>query len=327
MFCLRRAGVLLTLAAIAASAQSGRTPGFRTQPSLVFHEPSKAVILVDGTYPAVQPGAAELWSWKGERWERISVGGPPPRYASAAVYDSRRRRIVSVGGRSGKPEAIRGDTWEWDGENWRLMAEDPAVARDHPMMAYDADRGRTVLFGGGKWPRVLPWAADTWEWDGIRWSQVAATGPSGRVAAMVYDAARKVTVMFGGVGEAPTPGQAQPNFGDTWTWDGNEWRQAATAGPAPRDRHAMAFDSHLNTVLLYGGGTRAVQFSDMWKWDGLRWSEIPLSGPTPGPRSLHAMAYDPLRRRVVLYGGNRDGKVVDDTWEWDGRRWRLADPI
>jgi hypothetical protein len=35
--------------------------------------------------------------------------------------DSRRKRIVSYGGRVGKKEEIKGDTWEWDGKNWQRI--------------------------------------------------------------------------------------------------------------------------------------------------------------------------------------------------------------
>jgi hypothetical protein len=179
------------------------------------------------------------------------------------------------------------------------------------------------MFGGGPFPRRPgPWATDTWEWDGTRWTRVATAGPAGRVAAMVYDAPRQRIVMFGGVGAPPGQGQPQPNYGDTWAWDGRSWTLLATDGPAPRDRHAMALDSRKGVILLYGGGTSAGQFDDMWQWDGVRWTRIPLTGPTPGKRSLHAMGYDAARGRTVLYGGNSEGRVLDDTWEWDGRSWK-----
>ena len=77
--------------------------------------------------------------------------------------------------------------------------EGPSPRFGHSMSA-DAVRGVTLLFGG-----VLDYDADasdeTWEWNGVAWRQVEveAAGPTGRYGAgMVYDAARGVTVMFGG---------------------------------------------------------------------------------------------------------------------------------
>ena len=309
----------------AEKVQGAAQPGPRSQPALLFHDRLRKLVLLDGTYSAVRPEHSEIWIWDGRAWALIPSTGPTGRYASAAVYDSRRDRIVSFSGRVGRDERITPDTWEWDGQSWTEMRDTSAGARDHHMMAYDAARGRTVMYGGGPFPRRPgPWATDTWEWDGTAWRQVGASGPLGRVAAMVYDAARRQVLMFGGVGAPVGERREQPNYGDTWSWDGASWRKLSDAGPSPRDRHAMAFDSRAGVVLLYGGETRSQQFDDMWKWDGRRWSRIALTGATPGKRSLHAMAYDPVRDRTVLFGGNNNGRVVSDTWEWDGRRWTRA---
>jgi hypothetical protein len=318
--CLLAAPARKAAFPFSATAPQVTTPGPRGVPSLVYVEALRKVVLVDGYYPAIQPEFSELWGWDGKQWARLPGTGPPARYVSAAVYDARRRRLVSYGGRVGKKEEIKGDTWEWDGARWQRMAE--GEPRDHPALAYDAARGRTVLFGGGKFPRPTPWAADTWEWDGVKWTQVSTAGPDGRVTAMVYDSQRKQVVMFGGVGEAPSRGQPQPHFSDTWVWDGKRWRKVSNDGPPARARHAMAFDRRAGAVLLYGGsvdGSREI-FSDMWRWDGERWAEIKLTGPTPGRRALHVMAYDAARGKTVLYGGTGE-KVMDDTWEWDGSRW------
>ena len=317
----------LFIAAVAQQAATPPTaarPGLRSQPALLYDEQHQRLLLIDGTYPAVQRGSSEVWSWDGTQWTLLPASGlaPTARHASAAAYDSRRHKVVSFAGRLGKAEEIKADTWEWDGTRWQERPDTVIGARDHHMMAYDAARGRTVLFGGGLFPRRPGlWPADTWEWDGERWSQAATEGPVGRIAAMVYDSQRRDVVLFGGVGRSPGPGQPQPNFNDTWVWNGKAWRMASAEGPAVRDRHAMAFDSKAGVVLLYGGGTRAGQLDDMWQWDGRRWSQIAVTGETPGKRELHAMAYDPARGRTVLYGGNHDGKVVDDMWEWDGKQW------
>jgi hypothetical protein len=98
-------------------------------------------------------------------------------------------------------------------------------------MAYDSSRGRTVLFGGAGASDVL---ADTWEWDGENWTQMADSGPPARSShAMAYDVQRNQTVLFGGVGSDP-----QHFKGDTWGWDGSNWTQladrAVARGPTSR---------------------------------------------------------------------------------------------
>ncbi|HKQ97094.1 MAG TPA: kelch repeat-containing protein, partial [Candidatus Polarisedimenticolia bacterium] len=70
------------------------------------------------------------------------------------------------------------------------------TVRNAHAMAYDSARERVVLFGGADAERVRN---DTWEWDGVAWTQVAATGPPPRTfPSMVYDETRRVALLFGG---------------------------------------------------------------------------------------------------------------------------------
>jgi len=64
-------------------------------------------------------------------------------------------------------------------------------------MATDAARQRVVLFGGD----VQGPAADTWEWDGVRWNQrFPAIVPRARHGhALSFDPARNRVLRFGGV--------------------------------------------------------------------------------------------------------------------------------
>lgn len=79
--------------------------------------------------------------------------------------------------------------------DWRMR--DFLTARYDHAMAYDSARHVTVLFGGTTSSSEA--SAETWEWDGITWSQRHVTGPSPRSGhAMAYDASRGVTVLFGG---------------------------------------------------------------------------------------------------------------------------------
>src|SRR5215831_19033541 len=81
-------------------------------------------------------------------------------------------------------------------------------------MAYDSDRHRVVEFGG-ETNTGLTIFGDTWEWNGVNWTQVATTGPSPRVAlGMAYDSARGKTVIFGGTT------QQGKLLQETWEWTG-----------------------------------------------------------------------------------------------------------
>jgi hypothetical protein len=65
-------------------------------------------------------------------------------------------------------------------------------------MAFDSDRAVIVLFGGAL-DGMGASSGDTWEWNGIAWTQRAVSGPEPRLLhAMVYDPVHAATVLFGG---------------------------------------------------------------------------------------------------------------------------------
>jgi hypothetical protein len=165
--------------------------------------------------------------------------------------------------------------------------------------------------------------------ESMRWERVATLGPSARAShAMVYDAARARSVLFGG-----ETGAGQ--LGDTWEWNGIAWTHAcatapcATLTPAPRSGHAMAFDRAHGVTILFGGQGDGALLDDTWAWDGAAWREVCAGACAhPSARFGHAMAYDGARGRVVLFGGASCLASVctdlGDTWEWDGTRWAFA---
>jgi hypothetical protein len=92
----------------------------------------------------------------------------------------------------------------------------------------------TVLFGGiGD---CGSFCGDTWTWDGRRWSKHVSGPPERDFASMAYDAARGVTVLFGGSCDDSA-------CGDTWTWDGRQWSQQQVSGPPARAGVGMTYDA------------------------------------------------------------------------------------
>jgi len=148
-------------------------------------------------------------------------------------------------------------------------------------------------------------------WDS--WAPTGTSGPSPRTNhAMVYDTARGVGVLFGGL-----PGASA--VGDTWEHSGTTWVQIPVAGPSARYGHAMAYDSARGVTVLFGGLVGAVQSNETWEYDGSTWTLVSTTGPSA--RFLHAMAYDSARHRTVLFGGRVGSNANDETWEWDGASW------
>ncbi|MCA8974935.1 MAG: hypothetical protein KDC98_09445 [Planctomycetes bacterium] len=248
-------------------------------------------------------------------WHLARTSGPAPAIAyHGGAYDPLRQRLVLCGGFD-QTYTAQDATWEFDGATW-IRATPTVVppARGAHAIAFDAVRGRAVMFGGT--PSVLGGSAfdDTWDYDGITWTQrQPANHPSARFDhAMAFDLPATTTILFGG----RTPGSQSNALGDTWQWDGVDWTLVTSAGPAARSRHAMASDYIRGRTVLFGGRGRN-QFADTWEWDGVSWHQL---NPTTSPpvRSGHAIAFDPVRGLCVLHGGGVSGT---DTWEWDGTDW------
>lgn len=129
---------------------------------------------------------------------------------------------------------------------------------------------------------------------------------------LAHDAARGVSVLFGGQEYTGTL------LNDTWTWDGQRWRQMAPAqSPTPRVQGAMAYDALRQRVVLFGGQIiGGVKTRETWEWDGATWTLRSNTGPSA--RFGHTMVYDSSIQRVVVFGGQDNANFQGDSWSWDG---------
>jgi hypothetical protein len=144
-------------------------------------------------------------------------------------------------------------------------------------------------------------------------SSQAVSGPSARShQSMVYDSRREVVVLFGGYDGI--------GLGDTWEWDGRDWRpRQSPSAPSPRFHASMAYDSHRGVSVLFGGYTNGGT-DQTWEWDGHDWTQAALS-QRPSARFYQSMAYDSARQVCVMFGGFDGSTNLGDTWEYDGVAW------
>ena len=255
------------------------------------------------------------WEWDGQSWVELDDMGPAG--SVALIFDTSRSRTISFGSKDKQVD----ETWAWDGQEWTQLADTGPGPRA-TTMAYDIARDRVVLFGGESLVTPGPTGptiyADTWEWNGEEWTQEEDQGPAARSGhGMIYDAARKQTILFGGT--------AKETFGDTWAWDGQRWKLLIGFGPAARYWHAMAYDDNAKQTILFGGsypgmaGPRPV-LEDTWSWDGKSWIQRQDMGPPA--RFGAGIAYDSDRTTTVLFGGRgapdtgqTQNSTLHDTWE------------
>jgi hypothetical protein len=241
--------------------------------------------------------ANETWEWNGESWKRIDTGAADPLVLASLVYDPDRKKVLRHGGIS-NGDLVHQDpaTYEWDGTNWTSIAEGSFKRGGHSV-TYDAVAERVVLFGGGSTVKGS-WTRDTWEFDRAGWTQVANTGPAGRVFhRLAFDSHRGVVVLYGGT-------DLSTHYNDTWEWDGIQWTKADVAGPTgPHAFHAMAYHPRRRKIVLFGGspgvhdgylnqtweyGLPPLQLTAVQRWDhGLL--EIRWTGEAP-PYQLQSRA-------------------------------------
>ena len=173
-------------------------------------------------------------------------------------------------------------TWERTGDQWKQRAAPGPAYREFAGMAYDAARRQTVLFGGRLEGQNGDYAGgDTWLWDGTGWRQFTGDGPPARgYAAMAYDSARGVTVLYGG-STVDFDGAIENRFGDTWEWDGSAWTERQVTGPSPRADCYMSYGAARHVIVLFGGFIVGGTSGETWEWDGVNWTLRMVSGP-PG---------------------------------------------
>jgi hypothetical protein len=213
-------------------------------------------------------GADGTWEYDALGWTAVpdwGVDGPPHRLQHGMAYDATRDVVVLYGGYlTGGSDAA--DTWEYRPPTWSSVI--PRVSPPGMMghaMAYDSARRVVVAFGGSA-IGSSDLLADTWEYDGTSWTDVATpASPSPRSRhTMVYDERRGAIVLFGGYTFPP-----DTTLGDTWEYDGASWTEIESpVAPSARWSSAMTYDSVRGVVVLFGGSGSETMMGDTWEYVG-----------------------------------------------------------
>lgn len=205
----------------------------------------------------------------------------------------------------------------------------PSV-RTGPRIAFDESTGYTVLFGGSGGVDTYGTGlgvdvAETWIWTGSRWLQrFPTTNPPGRYDhTLVYDAARRNVVMFGGR-------NAKGVASDTWIFADGDWRQLETATtPPPRYLAGSTFDRKSSRMLVFGGtrisddGKSLVEMYDLWAFDGTNWTRLIETGP-----EVHwpLLTYDEAHDQLILVGVDVEAKTLMYIYDRAANEWKKQTP-
>lgn len=293
------------------------SPAPRQNAAMAHDSARQNTVLFGGVSAFIEQN--DTWTYNGSWTLANPTKSPSNRQYVRMAFDSARAVTVLFGGmvQSGRGFAAVGGHWEWNGTDWTEVfpATGPG-ARGRQGMAYDSARGRMVMYGGDA-GGLFGILADTWEYVGSNWTQIAtANNPGGRIgAAMCYHAASGKTVLFGGADNSGVSG-------DTWLYDGTDWTQSTFTGatPTPRTHATMVYDPFRKVCVLFGGNEELpnpLVLADTWEFDGTSW-QLMTSG-TPNARYEHSMAMNTNLKRVVVFGGttNNSGSLeTDETWEY-----------
>jgi hypothetical protein len=299
-------------------------PSARIVAAITYDSATHSTLLFGGS-SAFVPGVSygDTWMWR-DGWTQLSpAASPPARGAAGMAYDPTTGTVVLFGGSDNANNgAVFGDTWTWDGVTWtqQFPPVSPAARSTNQSMVYDPVTKTVVLFGGegadnGDYGGV-PYG-DTWEWNGRKktWTQVLPwSSPSPRWAPLAYDAITKTVVLFGG--DNGGGDCCRIYYNDTWTWNGVNWTQQSPAlSPPARTAQAMAYDTGLGLVIVFGGTSGPPgALNDTWTWNGKTWKQLSLANQ-PSTRYNSRMDFDPLSDGLVLFGGELSGDTVtNNTW-------------
>ena len=192
--------------------------------AFMVYDEARGVSTLFGGGDADQNLIAETWTWDGEVWTEVAsaADGPSGRAHFGFVYDASHEQSLLFGGYDG--DQVFGDFWSWDGSAWTELDFPGPSARSHFSMAVSTEG--LLLFGGSTGPSTMETINDeTWFLTNGRWSQLQIDGPPDRdMAAMGYDPARDVFVLFGGF-------DADGVLADTWEFDGSNWQCVLACPP------------------------------------------------------------------------------------------------
>lgn len=301
----------------------------RDLPAAAF-DPVGQRMIVHGGLDGYASGPVETWSYSmgaASGWSLLTSAGVSPgsRFFHTAVYDSRRGRVVMVGGND-----VDMDVWALPSDpssSWELVARGPLEPPIHSghVAAYDPAGQQMVIFGGEGASDAVLWTLSLAREP--RWSFTAATGSTpvrGGGIVGVFDTRRHRLLVHGG----DTP--------EVWTiapGPAPQWTRIDPVSPLPHEWrwHLGIYDPVRDRLIVFGGYQTACvghhcnisyYYREVWALNLAgtpTWTRIEAQGEAPPALYYASVIYDPLRDRMVVFGGN---PAV--TPGYAGRTWALT---
>jgi hypothetical protein len=335
---------------------SGGPPQARFQHTAVLNTSNGRMIIFGGVIGGNGPSGEQndVWIFQdartntGNAWQQLTVGGtlPRPRCSQSSVYDQLNNRTIVFGGNpdTGFCYQDLNDVWvltNADGTGgtagWTQLSPTgtPPSVRSSASAIYDQANNRMILYGGNEQCESAD--SDLWVLTNANglggtpgWIQLSpAGGPGPRTLhSATYDPVNNRMILFGGQGGNPYALVTN----DTWVLSNANglggtpaWTLLNVSGPLPSPRYlvASAYDSALNTLVVFGGNPGSGGYTnDTWvlsNANGLggtpAWTQSNLTGPLPSGRQGASCVRVPGTDRIVIFGGeNNTGALYNDVW-------------
>jgi hypothetical protein len=204
-----------------SQAAPANTPGGFWKHAMCYDVVRGVTVLFGGSTNGLLGATDGTYEYDGSTWTQRNPSATPGwREQHSMCFHTGLGVSVMFGGFNALANSVQNETWTWDGTSWTLL---PAVgpqppARASAEMVYDATRGVCVLHGGNTNTGAV--LTDTWEFNGVTWTQIPGAGPGGRSFGCAFDAGERLVVRHGGFGHAA----------ETWTFGAT--REAFGAGCA-----------------------------------------------------------------------------------------------
>lgn len=249
---------------------------------------------------------------------------PPARFGAALTIDSRRNRLILIGG-----EACAGPRGP---EVWQMPLDSAWVATriatqglepfppGPTAAAYDSSADRVLAIGGAgsneAWQLTL---GPTPTWSAL---PVSGMSPPVRGSpAVAFDPAHNRFVVVGGAPPGGTPDLTDVwivAIGETASWT---LLQPQGGPPSTTAQAMLSYDPTHDRVLLYGGGS-----SVLWSLNlsgSPVWATVGTTGSGPPSWQGGVALFDASRQRLLVRGG------ADYTSPHDSTTWelRFAEPL
>jgi hypothetical protein len=247
------------------------------------------------------------------------------RNAHSLVYDSNKNKVLLFGGADEKQ--VYGDLWVLKKKGWKRLNDNDIEPRTFASLVYDEANKRVILFGGnkvlfGSEENPAKFFNDTWEFKKGKWRKIELeTSPEQRAeAAIAYDKLNNRIILFGGY---TLENGKLKRFGDTWEFSGNKWRKLSDKDISPRNGAALAFDSNLDRIVLFGGSTENKDYGEKtgetWVLEGDEWKKLEIDQPANIFNSN--MIFDEKNKQLFRFGGWNGSGRINETWIFKNKSW------